>query len=72
MYLFENACIFPASIFAFSIFFPFVEDGTHDFLYPGHCMWYPMKKMYSADNRPGEEQLADMKYLLLEELKKLI
>ena len=38
----------------------------------GPVWWYPMEKMYSNDNRPDEEQLAEMKGRLLEELEKLI
>ena len=38
----------------------------------GPVWWYPMEKMYSDDNRPSEEQLADMKRRLLDELEKLI
>lgn len=38
----------------------------------GPVWWYPMEKMYSDDNRPDEEQLADLKRRLLEELEKLI
>ncbi|ADU22806.1 HIT family protein [Ruminococcus albus] len=32
----------------------------------GPVWWYPMEKMYSDDNKPSEEQLADMKSRLLE------
>ncbi|MBR1562951.1 MAG: HIT family protein, partial [Ruminococcus sp.] len=35
----------------------------------GPVWWYPMEKMYSDDNRPSEEQLADLKRRLLEELE---
>lgn len=38
----------------------------------GPVWWYPMEKMYSDDNKPSEEQLADMKHRLLKELEKLI
>ncbi len=31
-----------------------------------------MEKMYSDDNKPSEEQLADMKSRLLKELEKLL
>ena len=34
----------------------------------GPVWWYPMEKMYSDENRPSEEQLADIKNRLLEEL----
>ncbi len=35
----------------------------------GPVWWYPMEKMYSDDNKPSEEQLADMKSRLLKELE---
>lgn len=38
----------------------------------GPVWWYPMEKMYSDDNKPSEEQLADMKSRLLKELEKLL
>ena len=38
----------------------------------GPVWWYPMEKMYSDDNRPNREQLANMKRKLLDELEKLL
>ena len=38
----------------------------------GPVWWYPMEKMYSDDSRPSEQQLADMKRKLLDELEKLL
>ena len=38
----------------------------------GPVWWYPMEKMYSDDNRPNREQLANMKRILLDELEKLL
>ena len=38
----------------------------------GPVWWYPMEKMYSDDSRPSEEQLADMKRKLSEELERLL
>ena len=38
----------------------------------GPVWWYPMEKMYSDDNRPNREQLANMKQKLLDELEKLL
>ena len=38
----------------------------------GPVWWYPMEKMYSDDSRPGEEELADIKRKLLDELEKLL
>ncbi len=38
----------------------------------GPVWWYPMEKMYSDENRPGEEQLENMKKKLLDELEKLL
>ena len=38
----------------------------------GPVWWYPMDKMYSDENRPGEEELMNMKKILLEELEKLL
>lgn len=34
--------------------------------------WYPMEKMYSADNRPSEQELNAMKARLAEALDKLL
>ena len=36
----------------------------------GPVWWYPMEKMYSADNIPSREKLADLKEKLLTELNK--
>lgn len=38
----------------------------------GPVWWYPMDKMYSDDNRPSHEELAEMKAKLLYELNKLL
>ena len=38
----------------------------------GPVWWYPMEKMYSADNIPSREMLAQMKEKLLAEIEKLI
>ncbi|WP_298527472.1 HIT family protein [uncultured Ruminococcus sp.] len=38
----------------------------------GPVWWFPMEKMYSDDNRPTDEQLAEMKHMLLAELDKLL
>ncbi|MDE7295052.1 MAG: HIT family protein [Oscillospiraceae bacterium] len=38
----------------------------------GPVWWYPMDKMYSDDNRPGEEELKEMKAKLLAELDRLL
>ena len=38
----------------------------------GPVWWYPMEKMYSAENRPSEEELEEMKAILLDELDKLL
>ena len=48
------------------------EKINYELLGMGPVWWYPMEKMYSDDNRPGKEQLADLKCRLLEELEKLI
>lgn len=37
----------------------------------GPVWWYPMEKMYSADNIPSREMLAQMKEKLLAEIEKL-
>ena len=46
-----------------------VDIGNYGNNGRGPVWWYPMEKMYSDDNRPGEEQLADLKRRLLEELE---
>lgn len=38
----------------------------------GPVWWYPMEKMYSADNLPTNEELNEMKSKLLMELEQLI
>ena len=38
----------------------------------GPVWWYPMKKMYSDDNRPSGDVLEDMKKKLLTELERLL
>ena len=38
----------------------------------GPVWWYPMEEMYSDYNRPGSEELEDMKAKLLSELDKLL
>ena len=38
----------------------------------GPVWWYPMKKMYSSDNRPDKERLNTLKKNLAEELDKLL
>ena len=38
----------------------------------GPVWWYPMKKMYSADNRPSDAELKEMKAMLKTELDKLL
>ena len=38
----------------------------------GPVWWYPMEKMYSDFNRPTDDQLAEMKHKLLNELEKLL
>lgn len=38
----------------------------------GPVWWYPMDKMYSDDNRPSNEELAEMKAKVLYELNKLL
>lgn len=38
----------------------------------GPVWWYPMEKMYSADNLPTAEELNEMKSKLLMELEQLI
>ena len=38
----------------------------------GPAWWYPREKMYSEENRPGKEELEDMKAKLLSELDKLL
>jgi hypothetical protein len=38
----------------------------------GPVWWYPMEKMYSADNRPDKENLDTLKKKLAEELNKLL
>ena len=38
----------------------------------GPVWWYPMDLMYSNDNRPTDNELAEMKLKLLIELEKLI
>lgn len=46
-----------------------IEDyGNHG---KGPVWWYPMEKMYSDENRPSLEQLAEMKAELLKELDSL-
>ena len=37
----------------------------------GPVWWYPMEKMYSADNIPSREMIAQMKEKLLAEIEKL-
>lgn len=37
----------------------------------GPVWWYPMEKMYSADNIPSREMLAQMKEKLLAEIEKI-
>ena len=38
----------------------------------GPVWWYPMEKMYCADNRPSDTELNEMKAKLLMELEKLL
>lgn len=38
----------------------------------GPVWWYPREKMYDDSNRPTDEELADMKCRLLDELEKLL
>lgn len=38
----------------------------------GPVWWYPPEKMYSADNRPSDAELAEMKMKLSAELEKLL
>lgn len=38
----------------------------------GPVWWYPMKKMYSDDNRPSVTELEELKTRLLNELSKLL
>ena len=38
----------------------------------GPVWWYPMEKMYSDENRPSEEDLEEMKSILLDEIDKLL
>ncbi len=38
----------------------------------GPVWWYPMKKMYSNDNRPSDIELKEMKRILKTELDKLL
>lgn len=38
----------------------------------GPVWWYPMEMMYSDDNRPSNNELAEMKLKLLSELEKLV
>ena len=38
----------------------------------GPVWWYPMEKMYSAENRPSDIELEEMKTKLLIELEKLV
>lgn len=38
----------------------------------GPVWWYPMEKMFSADNRPSRTQLEEMKMKLAAELDKLL
>ena len=38
----------------------------------GPVWWYPMEKMYSDENRPSEEELEEMKSILLNEIDKLL
>jgi len=38
----------------------------------GPAWWYPMDKMYSADNCPSDAELKEMKERLLEALEKLL
>ena len=38
----------------------------------GPVWWYPMEKMYSDENRPSEEELEEMKSILLDEIDKLL
>ncbi len=38
----------------------------------GPVWWYPMEKMYCDENRPTDEELAEMKQKLLTELDKLL
>ena len=38
----------------------------------GPVWWYPMKLMYCDENRPDEQELAEMKGLLREEMEKLL
>ena len=38
----------------------------------GPVWWYPMKKMYSSDNRPSDAELKEMKTILATELDKLL
>ena len=38
----------------------------------GPVWWYPMEKMYSDNNKPSDEELEEMKSVLLKELKKLL
>jgi len=45
------------------------DYGNHG---KGPVWWYPMEKMYSDDNRPTGEQLAEMKQKLRDELDRLI
>ena len=45
------------------------QYGNHG---KGPVWWYPMEKMYADENRPTEDELADMKQKLLAELEKLL
>ena len=38
----------------------------------GPVWWYPREKMYSADNRPSNEELDKMKIKLLKELEEML
>lgn len=38
----------------------------------GPVWWYPREKMYSAENRPSETELQELKTKLLSELEKLL
>lgn len=54
--------------------FPRREGDIGDYGHHGKgpVWWYPMEKMYSDDNRPSEDGLAEMKRKLLAALDKLI
>lgn len=47
------------------------DIGDHGNAGKGPVWWYPMEKMYSADNIPSPDKLVEMKEKLLAEIEKI-